>query len=275
MASPARSDETWSLVATTRELVVMAPLASGEVMTAPLRCGWVRDCGGEVRVLQRDGALAGGPAGVSRGGVGVDDPPNVTEPRTEIPEPCPWNVTPGARRVVSLLLRHPSLGDMPRTRRPVPAPAGQDAGLPQPVREPHGWAARLRREEIADVMPLEPVQHELGARGAERRKHVLRDLGVGQTLRQSERPETARRGPALAGELEKLRPCELVSVRDRRHVPECAPGPPLHPVRPGEGPAPVQELMDGRGNRAAPAVPGKASGAGPDGVGRQPKPVTR
>src|SRR5207245_889625 len=70
MASPARSDETWSLVATTRELVVMAPLASGEVMTAPLRCGWVRDCGGEVRVLQRDGALAGGPAGVSRGGAG-------------------------------------------------------------------------------------------------------------------------------------------------------------------------------------------------------------
>src|SRR2546427_12036871 len=122
MASPARSDETWSLVATTRELVVMAPLASGEVMTAPLRCGWVRDCGGEVRVLQRDGALAGGPAGVSRGGVGVDDPPNVTEPRTEIPEPRPRNVTPGARRVVSLLLRHPSLGDMPRTRQPVPAP---------------------------------------------------------------------------------------------------------------------------------------------------------
>src|SRR3989442_3019250 len=143
MASPARSDETWSLVATTRELVVMAPLASGEVMTAPLRCGWVRDCGGEVRVLQRDGALAGGPAGVSRGGVGVDDPPNVTEPRTEIPEPWPWNVTPGARRVVSLLLRHPSLGGMPRTPQPVPAPAGQDAGLPQPVREPHGWAARL------------------------------------------------------------------------------------------------------------------------------------
>src|SRR3989475_13039233 len=92
MASPARSDETWSLVATTRELVVMAPLASGEVMTAPLRCGWVRDCGGEGRVLQRGGALAGGPAGGSRGGGGGDDPPHVKEPRTEIPEPWPWDV---------------------------------------------------------------------------------------------------------------------------------------------------------------------------------------
>src|SRR2546425_12647309 len=115
MASPARSDETWSLVATTRELVVMAPLASGEVMTAPLRCGWVRDCGGGGRVLQRDGALAGGPAGVGRGGGGGDDPPNVTEPRTEIPGPWPWEVTPGAPPVVCLLLRHPSLGDMPPT----------------------------------------------------------------------------------------------------------------------------------------------------------------
>src|SRR2546426_12682017 len=117
MASPARSDETWSLVATTRELVVMAPLASGEVMTAPLRCGWVRDCGGEVRGLQRGGALAGGPAGVSRGGGGGEDPPNVTGPRPENPEPWPWTVTPGARRVGSPLLRHPSLGDMPPTPR--------------------------------------------------------------------------------------------------------------------------------------------------------------
>src|SRR2546428_1909878 len=103
MASPARSDETWSLVATTRELVVMAPLASGEVMTAPLRCGWVRDCGGEVRGLQRGGALAGGPAGVSRGGGGGDDPPNVTEARTGNSEPRPRNVTPGPPRLVSLL----------------------------------------------------------------------------------------------------------------------------------------------------------------------------
>src|SRR2546426_9601942 len=101
MASPARSDETWSLVATTRELVVMAPLASGEVMTAPLRCGWVRDCGGGVRGLQRGGGLAGGPAGGGRGGGGGDDPPNVTEPRTGNPEARPPKGTPGGPRVRS------------------------------------------------------------------------------------------------------------------------------------------------------------------------------
>src|SRR3989442_8363505 len=57
MASPARSDETWSLVATTTELVAMAPLPLGEAMTALLASllggiDWERETLGPSQVSQ-------------------------------------------------------------------------------------------------------------------------------------------------------------------------------------------------------------------------------
>src|SRR5438034_7354511 len=158
-----------------------------------------------------------------------DEPPNVTDPRTDIPKVCPWRATAAAARVRWLRLRRPSVRNVPGTHRTVPAPARQDPGLPQPVGQAHGWAGRLGREEVANVMPLKLLQQELGTRRAERREDMVRDVRACETLRQSECPETARRRSTLPGKVDKVRPCEVAGVGDRGHVPQGTPGSPLHP----------------------------------------------
>src|SRR5713226_6142327 len=126
MASPARSDDTWFLVATTTELVARAPLTVGEAMTALLACrlgcvDWEREALG---------------------------PSQVGQPGTELSQLSPEGAVPGLLRLVLLRTRYPSLAHVPGAHWTVPAPAGQDTGLPQPARKQDRRATVPGREEI-------------------------------------------------------------------------------------------------------------------------------
>src|SRR5213593_132694 len=206
MASPARSDETWSLVATTTELVAMAPLPLGEAMTALLASllagvDWERE-----------------PLG----------PSQVGQPGTELSQLSPEGRVPRLLRLVLLGTRHPSLGHLPGAHRTVPTPAGQDTGLPQPARKQHRGATVLGREQIRHVMPLDSLEQQLRARGAQRRQDAIRHVCP---------------GPAFPSQVDELSPFNVAAPDDRRDVPERAPGSPLHLVRPGEMHTHVPQLV--------------------------------
>src|SRR2546425_9259182 len=126
MASPARSDETWSLVATTTELVAMAPLTLGEPMTA-LLASFLACVDWECEAL---------------------GPSQVGQPSTELSQLSPEGAVTGLLRFVLLGTRQPSLADLPGAYRTVAAPAGQHTGLPQAARKNHRGATVLGREEI-------------------------------------------------------------------------------------------------------------------------------
>src|SRR5436309_15241474 len=152
MASPARSDETWSLVATTTDLVAMAPLPLGEAMTALLASllagvDWEREALG---------------------------PSQVGQPGTELSQLSPEGRVPRLLRLVLLGTRHPSLGHLPGAHRTVPTPAGQDTGLPEPARTQHLGGTIRRREQIGHVMPVDSLEHQLWARRAHRPQDALR-----------------------------------------------------------------------------------------------------
>src|SRR2546427_5871299 len=252
MASPARSDETWSLVATTTELVAMAPLPLGEAMTALLASllagvDWEREALG---------------------------PSQVGQPGTELSQLSPEGRVPRLLRLVLLGTRHPSLGHLPGAHRTVPTPAGQDTGLPQPARKHHRGTTVLGREQIRYVVPLDSLEQQLRARGAQRRQDAIRDVCPDQASRQSERPEAARPGPAFPSQVDELSPFNATAPDDRRDVPERAPSSPLHLVRPGEMHTHVPQLVQMVGNRQDAPIQGHLFRLRPHGGPRKPERVT-
>src|SRR5881628_3224925 len=111
---------------------------------------------------------------------------------------------------------------------------------------------------------LAPVLEERWEGRAQSSKHVVRNLHADEVSSESERPKAARRGAAIACQIDEALPAHVRPARRSVDVSKCAPAPPLHHVRPREVNTQVQKLLHRIGNAGGLPVQAYHLGAGPE-----------